>query len=831
MQEKFTRQAKAALKLAESTARSWKHSYIGTEHILVGLLDEQEGTAGKILEEFGVDREKLESLITKLIAPSGVPVAEKSVGYSPRAQKVREQAVKEAEKQKEDLAGTEHLLLAMLKETDCVGTRLLYTMGVNIQKLYSAVLAAAGIDTNAIPEELQMPKNQKGKQGSTTPTLDQYSRDLTAMAADGNLDPVVGRDKEIARLIQILSRRTKNNPCLVGEPGVGKTAIVEGLAQRIISSMVPESVKNKRVVVLDLSGMVAGSKYRGEFEERIRNVINEVRSNQGILLFIDELHTIIGAGGAEGALDASNILKPSLSRGEIQLIGATTLEEYRKYIEKDAALERRFQPVTVEEPSEEETIEILKGLRPYYEKHHGVVIEDSALEAAVKMSERYINDRFLPDKAIDIIDEAASKVRLGGYRMAPEVDAMELELHEIQKDKEKAVKQADLSLAKELQARQREIETEISKYKEKEERRNKRKKISVTEASVADIISDWTKIPVQRLTEGETKRLARLEKELHKRVIGQEEAVKAVAQAVKRGRVGLKDPNRPIGSFLFLGPTGVGKTELSKALAEAVFGSEQAMIRVDMSEYMEKHSVSKLIGSPPGYVGYDEGGQLSEKVRRNPYSVILFDEIEKAHPDVFNILLQVLDDGHITDAHGRKVDFKQTIIIMTSNAGAQAIIEPKKLGFLSNNDEKQDYERMKSGVMEEVRRLFKPEFLNRIDEIMVFHPLNKTHIKKIVNIMLKTLEKRCKEQLDIQLKITESVRDFLAEAGFDSKYGARPLRRAIQTKLEDPMANALLEGTIKRGDTVQIQLHQKEIRFTPLSEDEKKPKSKKAIKS
>ena len=831
MQEKFTRQAKAALKLAESTARSWKHSYIGTEHILVGLLDEQEGTAGKILEEFGVDREKLESLITKLIAPSGVPVAEKSAGYSPRAQKVREQAVKEAEKQKEDLAGTEHLLLAMLKETDCVGTRLLYTMGVNIQKLYSAVLAAAGIDTNAIPEELQMPKNQKGKQGSTTPTLDQYSRDLTAMAADGNLDPVVGRDKEIARLIQILSRRTKNNPCLVGEPGVGKTAIVEGLAQRIISSMVPESVKNKRVVVLDLSGMVAGSKYRGEFEERIRNVINEVRSNQGILLFIDELHTIIGAGGAEGALDASNILKPSLSRGEIQLIGATTLEEYRKYIEKYAALERRFQPVTVEEPSEEETIEILKGLRPYYEKHHGVVIEDSALEAAVKMSERYINDRFLPDKAIDIIDEAASKVRLGGYRMAPEVDAMELELHEIQKDKEKAVKQADLSLAKELQARQREIETEISKYKEKEERRNKRKKISVTEASVADIISDWTKIPVQRLTEGETKRLARLEKELHKRVIGQEEAVKAVAQAVKRGRVGLKDPNRPIGSFLFLGPTGVGKTELSKALAEAVFGSEQAMIRVDMSEYMEKHSVSKLIGSPPGYVGYDEGGQLSEKVRRNPYSVLLFDEIEKAHPDVFNILLQVLDDGHITDAHGRKVDFKQTIIIMTSNAGAQAIIEPKKLGFLSNNDEKQDYERMKSGVMEEVRRLFKPEFLNRIDEIMVFHPLNKTHIKKIVNIMLKTLEKRCKEQLDIQLKITESVRDFLAEAGFDSKYGARPLRRAIQTKLEDPMANALLEGTIKRGDTVRIQLHQKEIRFTPLSEDEKKPKSKKAIKS
>ena len=821
MQAKFTRQAKAALQIAESAARSWKHSYIGTEHILVGLLKEQEGTAGKILEEFGVDPEKLETLITQLIAPSGVLVAEKSAGYSPRAQKIKEQAVKEAEKQKEEQAGTEHLLLAMLRETDCVGTRLLYTMGVNIQKLYSAVLSAAEIDSNSTLEELQMQKKQKENKNSTTPTLDQYSRDLTAMAADGKLDPVVGREKEIARLIQILSRRTKNNPCLVGEPGVGKTAIVEGLAQRIVSGMVPDSVKNKRVVVLDLSGMVAGSKYRGEFEERIRNVINEVRSNQGILLFIDELHTIIGAGGAEGALDASNILKPSLSRGEIQLIGATTLEEYRKYIEKDAALERRFQPVTVEEPSEEETLEILKGLRPYYEQHHGVAIEDSALEAAVKMSVRYINDRFLPDKAIDIIDEAASKVRLGGYHVTPEMDVLELKLREIQNDKEKAVKAADLSMAKELQARQREIEAEIAGYKEKEERRNKRKKISVTESSVADIISDWTKIPVQRLTEGETRRLARLEKELHKRVIGQDEAVKSVAQAVKRGRVGLKDPNRPIGSFLFLGPTGVGKTELSKALAEAVFGSEQAMIRVDMSEYMEKHSVSKLIGSPPGYVGYDEGGQLSEKVRRNPYSVLLFDEIEKAHPDVFNILLQVLDDGHITDAHGRKVDFKQTIIIMTSNAGAQSIIEPKKLGFMSNQDEKQDYDRMKSGVMEEVRRLFKPEFLNRIDEIMVFHPLNKSHIKKIVNIMLKKLEKRCREQLEIELKITESVREFLAESGFDSKYGARPLRRAIQTKLEDPMANALLEGRIKRGETVRIQLRQKEICFTPVSEEKK----------
>ena len=818
MQAKFTRQAKAALQIAENAARSWKHSYIGTEHILVGLLKEQEGTAGKILEEFGVDPEKLETLITQLIAPSGVLVAEKSAGYSPRAQKIKEQAVKEAEKQKEEQAGTEHLLLAMLRETDCVGTRLLYTMGVNIQKLYSAVLSAAEIDSNSTLEELQMQKKQKENKNSTTPTLDQYSRDLTAMAADGKLDPVVGREKEIARLIQILSRRTKNNPCLVGEPGVGKTAIVEGLAQRIISGMVPDSVKNKRVVVLDLSGMVAGSKYRGEFEERIRNVINEVRSNQGILLFIDELHTIIGAGGAEGALDASNILKPSLSRGEIQLIGATTLEEYRKYIEKDAALERRFQPVTVEEPSEEETLEILKGLRPYYEQHHGVAIEDSALEAAVKMSVRYINDRFLPDKAIDIIDEAASKVRLGGYHVTPEMDVLELKLREIQNDKEKAVKAADLSMAKELQARQREMEAEIAGYKEKEERRNKRKKISVTESSVADIISDWTKIPVQRLTEGETRRLARLEKELHKRVIGQDEAVKSVAQAVKRGRVGLKDPNRPIGSFLFLGPTGVGKTELSKALAEAVFGSEQAMIRVDMSEYMEKHSVSKLVGSPPGYVGYEEGGQLSEKVRRNPYSVILFDEIEKAHPDVFNILLQVLDDGHITDSQGRQVDFKNTILIMTSNAGAQSIISPKKLGFASVDDEKHNYEYMKGSVMEEVRRMFKPEFLNRIDETIVFHALNRENITRIAEILLEQFAKRCKEQMDITLKISSAAKELIAKAGFDEKYGARPLKRAIQTKVEDALAQEILEGKVKAGDKVLLGVSKEEIKFSVKSE-------------
>lgn len=806
MKEKFTKQALNALSLAEKAARTYGHSYIGTEHMLLGLMREKEGTAGLILEEFAAEEDRLCKMIDKFVAPIDMGASKKEKPeYSPRARKIMEEAVQECEEK----AGTEHLLLVMLKETDCVATRLLHTMGINVQKLYSAVLSAMGKEGESFSEELQAEKAKS----ATTPTLDQYSRDLTALAVEGKLDPVIGREKEITRLIQILSRRTKNNPCLVGEPGVGKTAIAEGLAQRIVADLVPDTVKNKRVVVLDLSSMVAGSKYRGEFEERIRNVLNEVKENRGILLFIDELHTIIGAGGAEGALDASNILKPSLSRGEIQLIGATTLEEYRKYIEKDAALERRFQPITVEEPTEEETLEILKGLRPYYERHHKVEIQDEALEAAVKMSVRYINDRFLPDKAIDIIDEAASKVQLCGYRKMPELEQFELELKSLSGEKEEALKTADLLRAKAAQKRQEEVEQQIEKLRQKEKRRAKRSGAAVTEASVAEIVSDWTKIPVQRLTEGETKRLANLEKELHKRVIGQDEAVKAVSQAVKRGRVGLKDPNRPIGSFLFLGSTGVGKTELSKALAETVFGSEQAMIRVDMSEYMEKHSVSKMIGSPPGYVGYEEGGQLSEKVRRNPYSVILFDEIEKAHPDVFNILLQVLDDGHITDAQGRKIDFKQTIIIMTSNAGAQAIIEPKRLGFVSGTDEKRDYERMRAGVMEEVRRLFKPEFLNRIDEIMVFHTLNKEHIKKIVNILLATLEKRCREQMEITLKVTNSAKEHLAESGFDSKYGARPLRRAIQNQIEDALANEILEGKIKRGDIVQVQQKNKKLCF------------------
>ena len=816
MRNKFTKQAQTALTLAKAAAIDFELGYIGTEHLLLGLLSETEGAAGRVLEEFQVDGKKLVELIDKLVTPAevgNVTEIEMKPVYSPRTEKVLESAVAEAQNSGCEKAGTEHLLLAMLRETDCVGTRLLYTMGVNIQKLYAAVLGAMGYDNESIQEEFQAAKAMQNPGGSLTPALDQYSRDLTQMAAEGKLDPVVGREKEISRLIQILSRRTKNNPCLVGEPGVGKTAIAEGLAQRILAGSVPETIKDKRLVVLDLSGMVAGSKYRGEFEERIRKVVDEVRENQGILLFIDELHTIIGAGGAEGALDASNILKPSLSRGELQIIGATTLEEYRKYIEKDAALERRFQPVTVEEPSEEEAYEILKGLRPYYERHHKVEILDEALEAAVKMSVRYINDRFLPDKAIDLIDEAASKVQLSGYQASSENEDLSREIQEILQEKERAIKTGYLSLAKECQEKQKEAEARLEQLQVKEEKKNQRKSGKVDEKAVASIVSDWTKIPVQRLTEGETRRLAQLEKELHKRVIGQEEAVHAVSQAVKRGRVGLKDPNRPIGSFLFLGPTGVGKTELSKALAQAVFGSEQAMIRVDMSEYMEKHSVSKLIGSPPGYVGYDEGGQLSEKVRRNPYSVILFDEIEKAHPDVFNILLQVLDDGHITDAHGRKVDFKQTIIIMTSNAGAQAIVEPKQLGFISQKDEKKDYEKMKSGVMEEVRRLFKPEFLNRIDEIMVFHTLNKEEIRKIVLLLLKSLEKRCEEQMDIHLNVTNSAVDYIAEAGFDAKYGARPLRRAIQSKIEDRLANELLEGKIKRGDIVQVQYRNKEIRF------------------
>ena len=813
MSTQYTNQAKTAVKYAEKTARRYKHSYIGTEHLLAGLLHEEEGTAGMVLRDMGISEERLMEMIRKLIAPeeSNVLTADRA-GYTPRAARMLEGAVEEADDLRSEKIGTEHLLLAMLREVDCMGTRLLHTMGVNIRKLQNEVLAAMG-------EEVANPRDNgnarsRNEAATGTPTLDQYSRDLTEMARQGVMDPVVGREDEIGRVIQILSRRTKNNPCLIGEPGVGKTAVVEGLAQRITQGLVPEKMKNRRLVVLDLSGMVAGSKYRGEFEERIKKVIAEVMEHPGILLFIDELHTIIGAGGAEGALDASNILKPSLSRGEIQIIGATTIEEYRKHIEKDAALERRFQPVTVEEPTQEQAVEILKGLRPYYEKHHGVTITDEALEAAVKMSIRYIADRHLPDKAIDLMDEASSRVQLTGITVPPQLKEVEQNIHALAEKKEEAIREGNFSRARELQEGQKELEESYEKLKKRQEQRYKNKKMQVTEENIAQIVSNWTKIPVQKLAQKESKRLASLEKELHKRVIGQEEAVEAVAKAIKRGRVGLKDPSRPIGSFLFLGPTGVGKTELSKALAETVFGSEQAMIRVDMSEYMEKHSVSKLIGSPPGYVGYEEGGQLSEKIRRNPYSVILFDEIEKAHPDVFNILLQVLDDGHITDAQGRKVDFKQTCIIMTSNAGAQSIVEPKRLGFSQGEDKKKDYEDMKRGVMEEVRRIFKPEFLNRVDEILVFHMLDKQEIRQIVNILVKKLEKRCKEQLDIELVVRNSVKDYLAENGFDSKYGARPLKRAIQNKLEDRMAEEILDGKIHRGDRVIVSVSKKVIKFS-----------------
>lgn len=814
MSTQYTNQAQTAIKYAEKTARRCKHNYIGTEHLLAGLLHEEEGTAGMILREMGISEERLMEMIQKLVAPEdGNTMVADRQGYTPRALRVLQMAGEEVLDLKGGKIGTEHLLLSMLHEVDCMGTRLLHTMGINIRKLQTEILKAMGEDVSSAKEKSGASRN-KNENTSGTPMLDQYSRDLTQMARAGKMDPVVGREDEIGRVIQILSRRTKNNPCLIGEPGVGKTAVVEGLAQRIAQGLVPEIMKNKRLVALDLSGMVAGSKYRGEFEERIKRVIAEVAEHPGILLFVDEVHTIIGAGGAEGALDASNILKPSLSRGEIQMIGATTVEEYRKHIEKDAALERRFQPVRVEEPDQKQSIAILEGLRPYYEAHHGVVITDEALEAAVKMSIRYIADRRLPDKAIDLIDEASSKVQLAGIQIPENQKVLEKELHQIAREKEETIKVGDFEKARQLQEKQREMESEYEKTRKRLENRYKNKTLQVTEEDIAQIVSTWTKIPVQKLAQKESKRLAALEKELHKRVIGQDEAVQAVAKAIKRGRVGLKDPDRPIGSFLFLGPTGVGKTELSKAVAEAVFGSEQAMIRVDMSEYMEKHSVSKLIGSPPGYVGYEEGGQLSEKIRRNPYSVILFDEIEKAHPDVFNILLQVLDDGHITDAQGRKVDFKQTCIIMTSNAGAQSIVEPKRLGFSSGENKQKDYEDMKRGVMEEVRRIFKPEFLNRIDEILVFHTLDKKEIRQIVNILVHKLEVRCKEQLDIELVVRNSVKDYLAENGYDNKYGARPLKRSIQNKLEDRMAEEILEGKIQRGNRVIVSMNKKVIKFS-----------------
>jgi ATP-dependent Clp protease ATP-binding subunit ClpC len=811
MNDRFTANAKEALQVAADAAYRLMHSYIGTEHLLIGLI-EVEGVASKVLEENGVDEGKIIDLVNQLIAPNSIVEVLEAGSFTPRAKRIIDQSYREAIRLQSQSVGTEHLLIALLKESDCIAVRLMNTLGVNIQKIYIDLLTAIGQDSNSAKSEYATNKN-KAKGKSSTPTLDQYSRDLTAYAREGKLDPVIGREDEIQRVVQILSRRTKNNPCLVGEPGVGKTAVAEGLAQKIVEGNIPETIKDKRVITLDLSGMVAGSKYRGEFEERIKKVIQEVMNAGNILLFIDEIHTIIGAGGAEGAIDASNILKPSLARGEIQLIGATTREEYRKYIEKDAALERRFQPVVIEEPSEEESILILKGLRDRYEAHHQVRITDDALVAAVRMSNRYINDRYLPDKAIDVIDEASSKVRLSAYITSPDIKKLEEENERLEEEKEQAIKDEAYEKAGEIKKQQTRNTEELNRLRVQQEKEKTEKELVVTPSEIADIISGWTKIPVSKLEEEESNRLRNLEKILHNRVIGQEEAVTAVSKAIRRGRVGLKDPNRPIGSFLFLGPTGVGKTELSKALSEAMFGNENSMIRVDMSEYMEKHSVSKIIGSPPGYVGYDEGGQLSEKVRQNPYSVILFDEIEKAHPDVFNILLQVLDDGHITDAQGRKVSFKNTVIIMTSNAGASRIVSPKQLGFTTQVDDKENYKKMKEGVMEEVKRLFKPEFINRIDEIIVFHSLTKENIKDIARIMLQVIAKRTKAQLDIDLEFTDATIEFIADAGFDKNYGARPLRRSIQTNIEDKLAEEILDQKVGTGNRVCIDTVDKKVVF------------------
>ncbi|MBQ3783538.1 MAG: ATP-dependent Clp protease ATP-binding subunit [Lachnospiraceae bacterium] len=811
MKEKFTENAKEVFRLAENIATEMSCNYIGTEHILLGLLNGK-GVAATTLSANHVTDEKVRDLMEQLLQMDG-GVMVQDAKFTLRAQKIKEDCVHEAERLRSKSVGTEHILLTLLKAQDCVAIRLLNTIGVNMQKLYIDVLTATGMDMNSAKSDYMSFKS-KNKAKSTTPMLDQFSRNLSALASDGRLDPVVGREKEIERLIQIISRRTKNNPCLVGEPGVGKTAIVEGLAQKISDGSVPEVIANKKVLILDLSAMVAGSKYRGEFEERIKRVIKEVSQDGSILLFIDELHTLIGAGGAEGAMDAANILKPALARGEIQIMGATTIVEYRKYIEKDAALERRFQPVMVEEPTEAETLDILEGVVDKYEEHHNVTITKEALAAAVKLSVRYINDRFLPDKAIDVMDEAASHAKLGSSVKSKELIELEKKNAQLDIEKEEAIIAEDYDEAMKIKQAQEVNREKIAKLMEQEEKN--KQKVEVTESDIAKVIALWTKIPVEKLDMEEASKLRNLEENLHARVIGQDEAVTAVAKAVRRGRVGLKDPNRPIGSFLFLGPTGVGKTELSKALADCVFGTEKSMIRVDMSEYMEKHSVSKLIGSPPGYVGFEEGGQLSEKVRRHPYSVILFDEIEKAHEDVFNILLQVLDDGHITDSQGRKVSFKNAVIIMTSNAGASRIVAPKNLGFSTEKDAKADHEKMKSGVMEEVKRLFKPEFLNRIDETIVFHSLEKDDIKKIVRLMLKQLGKRVKEQMLLELQVEDEVVDYIAEESFDVTYGARPIRRTIQTKVEDALADAVLDGKVKAGNTVSLYMEDKTISFKTL---------------
>ena len=826
MGERFTSQAKQAINIALDSAKKLNHSYVGTEHLLLGLVREGTGVAAKVLVSNGVTEEKILDLIDQLISPNMSIAVDDAQVYTPMARKIIENSYREAVRFKAQLIGTEHLLFAMLRESNCVATKLLTTMGVNLQKLYIDTIGTMGEDINkALGQNSAAQSMGPGAFGpgmqpmgadsdmnsgigqnsnSATTVLDQYSRDLTKMAMEDKIDPVVGRETEMQRVMQILSRRTKNNPCLIGEPGVGKTAVIEGLATLIAKGDVPEPLIGRRLVTLDLPGMVAGSKYRGEFEERIKKVMNEVIEAGNILLFIDEIHTIIGAGGAEGALDASNILKPALSRGELQILGSTTIDEYRKHIEKDAALERRFQPVVIEEPSEEETLEILKGIRSRYEEHHMATITDGALEAAVKLSSRYISDRFLPDKAIDLVDEAASRRRLLSFKKPDSIKKIEKQIDELENKKEEAIKSEAYEKAGEIKRKQAEKRAKLEKLTEKWQETKNAKNLSVTEDDIAKAVAAWTKIPVEKLAQEESERLQKLEEILHERVVGQDEAVTAVSKAIRRGRVGLKDPKRPIGSFLFLGPTGVGKTELCKALAEAMFGTEQALIRVDMSEYMEQNSVSKMVGSPPGYVGYEDGGQLSEKVRRNPYSVILFDEIEKAHPDVFNILLQVLDDGHITDAQGRKVDFKNTIIIMTSNAGAQRIVAPKQLGFASQSSEAADYEQMKDAVIDEIKRMFKPEFLNRIDEIIVFHQLMRENMKDIIEILIRNINKHTKEQMNVEIVLDDEAKEYLIDVGFDPKYGARPLKRALQSQIEDKLAEEVLLGSIKENMKVNI---------------------------
>ncbi len=810
MRLEYTEQVQKVLAVMEDCAQQMRYGYVGTEHLLYGLLCCEDVTAWRLLTENGADLTFVEKYLE---TNKGEKRSTRLPAYSEKLLAVLEQAEKEADRFRDERIGTEHILLAILKSMDTIAVKLLNSMAVNLQKLFVDTLTALGMDLAQAKRELGLLKNPKNKKKSTSPTLDQYSRDLTQLAKDGMLDPVVGRMAEVERVMQILCRRMKNNPCLVGEPGVGKTAVVEGLAQLIACGNVPELLADKRIMSLDLSGMVAGSKYRGEFEERIKRVIAEVSAAGNVILFVDELHTLIGAGGAEGAMDASNILKPALSRGEVQMIGATTRTEYRKYIEKDAALERRFQPVYVEEPTRDETIEILKGLREKYEQHHGVAITDDAIAAAADYAIRYINDRFLPDKAIDLIDEASSRKKLGIFAGAKTNGKFEEEIRRQQDALEAALLQGDIELAQEIKKDISKSEKKLARTKAKLYEQE-REQLQVTEDDVADVVSVWTKIPVNKITQTESERLLKLEDILHKRVVGQNEAVETVAKAIRRGRVGLKDPKRPIGSFLFLGPTGVGKTELSKALAEAMFGNENAIIRVDMSEYMEKHSVSKMIGSPPGYVGFEEGGQLSEQVRKNPYSVILFDEIEKAHPDVFNVLLQVLDDGRITDSQGRTVDFKNTIIIMTSNAGAQRIIDPKKLGFSNVEDADSEHKDMKNNVMEEVKRMFKPEFLNRIDDIIVFRALSKEDVKGITALMLKELKNRLVKQLGITLTYGDTVKNFIFEKGYDKKYGARPLKRAIQNNIEDSLAEEILAGNFQSGDKVSMTVKDGKVLFT-----------------